>query len=141
MREMTAKEAGPVAAPSMAPRVRKAMSEPAFHAAAEAAAMTAAPNSPHRNRRRWPSRSPSLPTRGPMTPKASMGPVTTQVMVASLVRSSSAMVWMETARMVTVTFTENSPNSTVARIRHRLSGATPSTRVVRRGAVIGAHRT
>jgi hypothetical protein len=46
-----------------------------------------------------------------------MGPVTTQVMVASVVPNSSAMRWIDTARIVMVTFTANRPNSTVARIR------------------------
>jgi hypothetical protein len=36
---MMANEAGPVAAPSMAPSVRKAMSEPALQATADAAAV------------------------------------------------------------------------------------------------------
>jgi len=48
MRLMMANEAGPVAAPSTAPSTRKAMSDPALHATALAAAMHAAPNRPHR---------------------------------------------------------------------------------------------
>ena len=56
-----------------------------------------------------PMRSPSLPTSGPTTPKASIGPVTTQVMVDSAVPNSPAMRWIDTARMVMVTLTAKSP--------------------------------
>ncbi len=53
-----------------------------------------------------------------MTPNASIGPVTTQVIVASAVWNSPAIRWIETARIVIETLTENSPNSTVASTTH-----------------------
>ena len=69
-----------------------------------------------------------------MTPKASIGPVTTQVMVASAVSNSPPMRWIDTARIVTVTLTENSPKRATARIAQRLlagasegSGSTSGT--------------
>src|SRR6476660_3104495 len=68
--------------------------------------------------RRCPRRSPSLPTDGPMTPNASIGPVTTQVIVASAVWNSPAIRWIDTARIVIVMLTENSPNNTVASTTH-----------------------
>ena len=114
-RAMSANDAGPVAAPCAAARIRKAMREPALHATALAAALTMAPESPSRNTRRWPQMSPSFPTAGPMMPKARIGPLTTQVSVLWLASRSPAMRGMETARMVTVTLTVNSPSSRATR--------------------------
>ena len=63
-------------------------------------------------------RSPSLPTAGPTTAKASSGPVMTQVRVLSLVSRSSAIPGIDTARIVIVKVTVRRPNSVVARTTH-----------------------
>jgi hypothetical protein len=111
------------------------MSDPALHATALAAALTAAPARPSMKTRRWPHRSPSLPTAGPMMPKARIGPLTTQVSVLCEAPRSSEMRGMETARIVTVTFTENSPTRRTVRIvrgdrsARRAGSSSPSTPV------------
>ena len=106
-------DAGPVAAPSPAPSTRKAISDPAFQATAVSPANRVAAQRLRMNMRFWPQMSPALPRRGPTTPKASRGPVITHVNVVVSEWRSVAMRGRETARIVIVKPTENSPASTV----------------------------
>ncbi len=55
-------------APTMPPSTRAAMSTPMLGASAEVAAATVSAMIPVMNRRRWPNRSPALPTSGATTP-------------------------------------------------------------------------
>ena len=145
-RAMRANEAGPVAAPCAAARTRKAISDPALHATALAPALTAAPARPSRNTRRWPHRSPSLPTAGPMMPKARMGPLTTQVRVLWLASRSPEIRGIDTARMVTVTLTVNSPSRSVTRMARgersvcRVASSGVTGRPARVSSLPGSHR-
>ena len=115
---MMAIDAGPTAAPVAAPRVRKAISAPALHAAAVRAANTDTHAIEIPYTRRCPCRSPSFPMAGPTTAKASSGPVTTQVTVLVSLPSSSAMRGIDTDRMVMVKPTENSPNRATESTTH-----------------------
>lgn len=59
---------------------------------------------------------------GPSTAKASSGPVTTHVTVLVSLPSSSAILGIETARIVMVKPTENSPNRATASTTHGYFG-------------------
>ena len=61
-------DAAPIEAPTMPPSTRAAMSTPMFGASADSAAATVSAMIPIMNSRRWPKRSPALPTSGATTP-------------------------------------------------------------------------
>ena len=61
-------DAAPMDAPTKPPRMRAAMSTPMFGASADKAAATVSAMIPAMNSRRWPNRSPALPTNGATTP-------------------------------------------------------------------------
>ena len=67
----------------------------------------AAPTSPKTNNRLCPHKSPALPKAGPTTPKASNGPVITQLITETLVPTSSATVFRLTTSRVIVKLTVN----------------------------------
>ena len=118
MRLMNAIAAGPVAEPAVAESVRNKIIVVAFHAMAVSAAKIDAPRRPRRKRRLWPHRSPALPKAGPTTPKASIGPVSAQLMVDVSEFKSVATVSSETTRMVIVALTANSPERTTMSVAH-----------------------
>ena len=64
----SAMDAAPMDAPTMPPMMRAAMSTPMLGARAESAAATVSAMIPAMNSRRWPNRSPALPTSGATTP-------------------------------------------------------------------------
>ena len=115
---ISAMEAGPVAAPSPAPRTRKRIRDPAFHAIAVSPANTSVSMRANMNIRFCPQMSPALPSRGPTTPNARSGPVITHVRVVVSECRSAAMRGRETARIVIVKPTEKSPARTVHRTHH-----------------------
>ena len=70
---------------------------------------------PIMKRRRWPKRSPALPTSGATTPKASRGPVTTQVMAATLACRLRDTSGSATTKTVKSRLVASSPDSATHR--------------------------
>ena len=88
-------------------------------AVAVTTALTMAPTSPKRYRRRWPKRSPALPKNGAAMPNASRGPVEAQVRTEKLVWKSSRTVGRATTKTVKVMLSESSPASNAVSDHHR----------------------
>src|SRR4051812_41718316 len=112
---MRAIDDGPAAAPAAAERTRNAISDGADQAEAMPMANRPAAPTPTRYVRLCPQRSPALPAAGPTMPKASIGPVMTQVRVVFDEPRSTAIRVRETARIVMVKPTVKRPNRAVAR--------------------------
>ena len=112
-------EAVPVAAPCTPSRARAKSSMPTLGAVAVRTALTMAPASPKRYRRRWPKRSPALPKNGAAMPKASSGPVEAQVRTEKLVWKSALTVGSATTKTVKVMLSESSPARRAVRAHHR----------------------
>jgi hypothetical protein len=116
---ISAIDAGPVAAPGMAPRVRIAMSDEPSQANAVRNVATVKPARPMMYTRRWPRTSPILPNSGIDSARARNGPVTVQVSAVSLAPRSRATSPSETARIVIVKPVANRPASAVHRTHQR----------------------
>ena len=116
---ISAIDAGPVAAPGMAPSVRIAMSDVPFHANAVRKVATVKPARPMTYTRRWPRTSPILPNSGIDNARARKGPVTVQVSAVSLAPRSRETSPSETARIVIVNPVANRPASAVQRTHQR----------------------